>query len=80
MEKTFSAEKCRNSIKALEDAMFVIGGKWTLRVIIALKEGHTRFNDLQRTIDGISAKVLSALVLWGEMHREKVIRGEEELV
>lgn len=114
MDKTISAENCKNSIKALEDAMFVIGGKWTLRVIIALKDGHTRFNDLQRTIDGISAKVLSgvlkdleengfvkrkvevgipvvveyellsyaetlkdvlaALVSWGEMHRQQVMK------
>ncbi len=42
--------------------MYVIGGKWTLRVIIAIKDGHTRFNDLQRTIDGISAKVLSGVL------------------
>lgn len=115
MDKSIVAEKCKNSIKALEDAMFVIGGKWTLRVIIALKEGHSRFNDLQRTIDGISAKVLSgvlkdleengfvkrkvevgkpvvveyellsyaetlenvlaALVSWGEMHRQKVMKS-----
>jgi len=57
-----STEKCKSSIKALEDAMYVIGGKWTLRVIIAIKDGHTRFNDLQRTIDGISAKVLSGVL------------------
>jgi DNA-binding HxlR family transcriptional regulator len=60
MENGISAEKCRNSIKALEDAMYVIGGKWTLRVIIALKDGHTRFNDIQRTIDGISARCFQA--------------------
>lgn len=120
MNNTIPTEKCRNSIKALEDAMYVIGGKWTLRVIIALKDGHTRFNDIQRTIDGISAKVLSgvlkdleqngfvqrkvdtgvpvvieyelldyadslkevlsALVTWGEKHREKVIKRQEEYV
>jgi DNA-binding HxlR family transcriptional regulator len=27
--------------------------------MIALKSGHTRFNDLQRTVIGISARVLS---------------------
>jgi DNA-binding HxlR family transcriptional regulator len=42
------------------DALFVIGGKWKLRVIVALKDGNKRFNEMHRLIDGISAKVLSA--------------------
>jgi len=37
----------------------VIGGKWKLRIIIALQEGNKRFNELQRTVEGISARVLS---------------------
>jgi DNA-binding HxlR family transcriptional regulator len=44
----------------MEDALFVIGGKWTLRIMIALLSGHTRFNEMQRTIKGISARVLSS--------------------
>ena len=39
--------------------LYQTGGKWKLRVIIALREGTKRFNELQRTIPGISAKVLS---------------------
>ena len=39
--------------------MYVIGGKWKLRLIIALSEGNKRFNELQRMVEGISAKVLS---------------------
>ena len=45
---------------AIGDALYVIGGKWKLRVIIALLRGKSRFNELQRTIDGISSKVLAA--------------------
>lgn len=44
---------------AVGDAMYVIGGKWKLRIIIALSEGGKRFNELQRGIPGISPKVLS---------------------
>lgn len=51
--------ECKNSLNAVGDALYVIGGKWKLRVIIALREGNTRFNDIQRAIDGISARVLS---------------------
>lgn len=54
-----SESQCSKSLAAVEDALYVVGGKWTLRVMIALSSGHTRFNDLQRTLKGISARVLS---------------------
>ena len=54
-----TTSQCNNKLTAVGDALYVIGGKWKLRIIIALKEGHSRFNELQRTIPGISAKVLS---------------------
>ncbi|MCF6404512.1 helix-turn-helix transcriptional regulator [Chitinophaga filiformis] len=50
---------CAEKLQAMGDSLYVIGGKWKLRVIIALSQGHSRFNDLQRTITGISGKVLS---------------------
>ncbi len=51
--------KCSQKLNAVGDALYVIGGKWKLRIIIALCEGENRFNELQRALDGISAKVLS---------------------
>ncbi|HTI11805.1 MAG TPA: helix-turn-helix domain-containing protein, partial [Puia sp.] len=36
-----------------------IGGKWKLPIIIALLDNNRRFNELQRTVKGISARVLS---------------------
>jgi DNA-binding HxlR family transcriptional regulator len=60
-EKTADHDKqCSASLAAVEDTLYVIGGKWKLKVIIALREeGNMRFNELQRTITGISARVLS---------------------
>jgi len=53
-------KQCSASLSAVEDTLYVIGGKWNLKVIIALREhGNMRFNELQRTITGISARVLS---------------------
>jgi DNA-binding HxlR family transcriptional regulator len=52
-------EQCKARLNSIADALYAIGGKWKLRIIIALKEGNRRFNELQRVIDGISAKVLS---------------------
>jgi len=54
-----SEQECTKSLNAVGDALYAIGGKWKLRVIIALKDGNKRFNELQRTITGISARVLS---------------------
>jgi DNA-binding HxlR family transcriptional regulator len=40
--------------------LYVIGGKWKLRIILVLwSGGNQRFNELQRTVTGISARVLS---------------------
>jgi len=50
---------CKASLRYIGDALYVIGGKWKMKIIVALSEGNTRFNDLQRTVVGISAKVLS---------------------
>ncbi len=52
--------KCSENLSAVEDAIYVIGGKWKLKIIIVLQEtGNIRFNELQRNIQGISARVLS---------------------
>ena len=57
--KPLSSNHCQQKLSAVGDALYVIGGKWKLRIIIALNEGNHRFNELQRVIEGISAKVLS---------------------
>ena len=54
-----SEGQCKATLGAIADALYVIGGKWKLRIIVALKEGNKRFNEMQRLIEGISAKVLS---------------------
>jgi len=53
------AAACRSRLRDVGDAIYVIGGKWKLRIIIALREGDQRFNELQRIVTGISARVLS---------------------
>ena len=55
-----SPEACSANLMAVGDALYAIGGKWKLRIIVALKTGSKRFNELQRSIEGISAKALAA--------------------
>jgi DNA-binding HxlR family transcriptional regulator len=54
-----SEKECNRKLAAVGDALYVIGGKWKLRIIVALREGNKRFNQLQREVHGISARVLS---------------------
>lgn len=58
MEQEYNNHTCQVALKSIDDALYVIGGKWKLKIIIALKSGVTRFNEIQRTL-GISAKMLS---------------------
>lgn len=50
---------CNRSLAAVRDSLYVIGGKWKLPIIIALMEGPQRFSELQRSLEGITPKVLS---------------------
>lgn len=59
MEQRPSTEQCTPTFNAVDDALYVIGGKWRLKIITALFEGNKRFNELQRMVNGISSKVLS---------------------
>jgi DNA-binding HxlR family transcriptional regulator len=54
------SQECQSSLAAVQDALYVLNGKWKLPIIIALSEGKTRFNEIQKNVAGIAPKVLSA--------------------
>lgn len=54
-----NAEECLGALGAVQDALYVLNGKWKIPIIIALGEGNKRFGELQKAVKGISAKVLS---------------------
>lgn len=45
--------------RALQDAIYVIGGKWTLLVMTAICSGNKRFRDIQRSVPGITPRMLT---------------------
>jgi len=53
-------EECTTMLAAVSDALYAIGGKWKLMIIIAMARGNNRFTELQRKVSGISARVLSS--------------------
>jgi len=50
---------CSAALKAVDDTLYAIGGKWKLQIVVALLSEPRRFNELQRTLGKISARVLS---------------------
>ncbi|MBF6643880.1 MULTISPECIES: winged helix-turn-helix transcriptional regulator [Chryseobacterium] len=53
-------EDCTKLLASVSDALYAIGGKWKLMIIIAMARGNHRFTELQRQVKGISARVLSS--------------------
>ena len=51
--------ECRVFIRPVRDVIDLIGGKWKLPIIISLSFGNSRFNQLERQIDGITPRMLS---------------------
>ncbi len=78
-----SESQCKSRLNSIADALYAIGGKWKLRIIVGLLHGTKRFNELQRLIDGISAKVLSSELKELEMNgfvKRNVIMGTPVIV
>lgn len=52
-------EACLQSVAAVRDTLYVLGGKWKLPILIALRDGPQRFRELQKSLEEITPKVLS---------------------
>jgi DNA-binding HxlR family transcriptional regulator len=82
-QQIHTEEQCKANLLSIGDALYAIGGKWKLRIIVALLSGNKRFNELQRFVEGISAKVLSAELKELEMNgfiSRKVFTGTPVVV
>jgi DNA-binding HxlR family transcriptional regulator len=47
-------------LAGLDEALQVVGDRWTLLLVAALLAGPARFGDLERALPGIAANVLTA--------------------
>jgi DNA-binding HxlR family transcriptional regulator len=45
--------------QALQDTLYVIGGKWKLPIINSICNGNKRFREIERSIPGITTRMLS---------------------
>lgn len=52
-------QACDKALMAIRDSMDVLSGKWKIAIIGSLTFGEKRFKELQRDVNGITAKMLS---------------------
>lgn len=53
--KTYSDSELRS----LQDALYVLSGKWKLLILRSLGQGNTRFKDLKESMPAITPRMLS---------------------
>lgn len=53
------SKACAASIQPVQDALFVISGKWKLLILISISHGNNRFTEIERSIPKLSSKVLA---------------------
>lgn len=46
-------------IQALQDTLYVLSGKWKIPIINSICNGNRRFRDIERSIPGITTRMLS---------------------
>jgi DNA-binding HxlR family transcriptional regulator len=59
LQPQLSPEKYAQMLLPLKDALDILSGKWKLQIIFSLKLGRKRFKEIQRSIPGITPKMLS---------------------
>jgi len=49
------SDRCRR----MSSVLTIVGDKWTVMIVMVLMEGPRRFNDIKRTVGGISQQMLT---------------------
>lgn len=49
----------KEELRALQDTIYFIGGKWRIPIINSICNGNRRFREIERSIPGITTRMLS---------------------
>ncbi len=60
---------CTASLRAIQDVMDVLGGKWKISIVTCLCYNPRRYSELLKLVEGISGKVLSRELKELEMNK-----------
>lgn len=64
-----NAAQCTLTLDALRHTLTIFNGKWKLQIIVALLSGTRHFRGLERSVPGISTKVLAKELKELEAHQ-----------
>ena len=56
-------------LRALQDTLYFIGGKWRLPIVNSICNGNRRFREIERSIPGITTRMLSKELKEMEMNK-----------
>lgn len=59
----------QDELRALNDTLYFIGGKWRLPIMNSICNGNKRFREIERSIPGITTRMLSKELKEMEMSR-----------
>lgn len=51
--------ECRSCVQHVQDALYVLSGKWKIPIIVSLWYGKKRFSEIRREIPDITDRMLS---------------------
>ena len=66
------ARNQEQELRALQDTLYFIGGKWRLPIINSICNGNRRFREIERSIPGITTRMLSKELK--EMEMSKLVK------
>jgi DNA-binding HxlR family transcriptional regulator len=64
--------ECGGKLSSVKETMKVINGKWKLLILISISSGNKRFGEIERSIPGISSKVLAKELI--DLQNHKLIK------
>lgn len=53
-------KECMSLLVPVRDTLDIIGGKWTILILISIWEGNKHFREIERSIPKLSTKVLAS--------------------
>lgn len=58
-EKGLNPQDCLKEMLPVRDALDVLSGKWKMMILISIMNRNSRFKEIERSIPGITSKVLA---------------------
>ncbi len=70
-EKIIDCDYCigEPNFQALQDTLYVIGGKWRVQILYSICTGNKRFREIERSISGLTTRMLSKELKAMEMNK-----------